>query len=194
MPRYLNIRRGGYICAIVGLVMHPWTLLSSSNNFTSYLSAYSVFLSSIAGVLFTDYYACRRTHLAVPDLYSAAPTSAYRYWGFGGVGWKAYAGYVAGVLINVVGFAGAVGRNVPIGAVYVYRLNFFTGFIVSGAVYWGLCRVWPSPGMVGYMGGDVDGKGADEERSEGSVEYDEDEKKEPKAEAGEAHVYPAHEA
>ena len=46
-----NIRRGGYIAAIVGLCMCPWNLLKSSNNFTSYLSAYSVFLSSIAGVM-----------------------------------------------------------------------------------------------------------------------------------------------
>lgn len=24
LPRYINIRRGGYICALVGLVMCPW--------------------------------------------------------------------------------------------------------------------------------------------------------------------------
>ena len=24
LPRYLNIRRGGYICAAVGLAMCPW--------------------------------------------------------------------------------------------------------------------------------------------------------------------------
>lgn len=46
-----NIRRGGFIAAIVGICMLPWNLLKSSNNFTSYLSAYSVFLSSIAGVM-----------------------------------------------------------------------------------------------------------------------------------------------
>jgi nucleobase:cation symporter-1, NCS1 family len=46
-----NIRRGGYIAAIVGFAICPWNFLSSSTNFTSYLSAYSVFLSSIAGVM-----------------------------------------------------------------------------------------------------------------------------------------------
>lgn len=50
-PHWQNIRRGGYIAAIVGLCILPWNLLKSSNNFTSYLSAYSVFLSSIAGVM-----------------------------------------------------------------------------------------------------------------------------------------------
>lgn len=50
-PRFINIRRGGYVAALVGLVMCPWNLLKDSNSFTSYLSAYSVFLSSIAGVM-----------------------------------------------------------------------------------------------------------------------------------------------
>ncbi|KAF8621687.1 hypothetical protein AX15_007586, partial [Amanita polypyramis BW_CC] len=51
LPRYINIRRGGYIAAIVGICMLPWNLLKSSNEFTNYLSAYSVFLSSITGVM-----------------------------------------------------------------------------------------------------------------------------------------------
>lgn len=42
LPRYLNIRRGGYICAIVGLCMCPWYVsdLPAINNpieLTSYL-------------------------------------------------------------------------------------------------------------------------------------------------------------
>jgi nucleobase:cation symporter-1, NCS1 family len=63
LPRYINIRRGGYVCAAVGLAMCPWNLLSTSNNFTTYLSAYSVFLSSIAGVIISDYYFVRKVHL-----------------------------------------------------------------------------------------------------------------------------------
>lgn len=31
------------------------------------------------------------------------------------------------------------------GAVYLYRFNFFTGFIVSSTVYYLLCRVKPVP-------------------------------------------------
>lgn len=71
LPRFFNIRRGGYIAVIVALVlvaivasrtcisadhvfrsprMQPWRLLSSSSQFTLYLSAYSVFLSAIIGV------------------------------------------------------------------------------------------------------------------------------------------------
>ncbi|KAK0665682.1 putative uracil permease [Cercophora samala] len=143
LPRWLDIRRGGYIAAVVGLAMCPYTLLTDSNQFTTYLSAYSVFLSSIAGVMISDYYFVRRGYLDVKELYDARPTSPYRFtYGFH---WRAYAAYIAGILINVVGFAGAVGTKVPIGATYVYNVNFFGGFGVSAFVYWGLCKLSPIP-------------------------------------------------
>lgn len=143
LPRYLNIRRGGYICACVGLVMCPWNLMSSSNNFTTYLSAYSVFLSSIAGVICCDYYLVRKGYLQVRDLYSAQKTGPY-YYTFG-FHWRGYAAYIAGILINVVGFAGAVGVEVPKGATYIYNLNFFCGFAVASTVYYTLCKVSKVP-------------------------------------------------
>jgi len=159
-PRYLNIRRGGYICAAIGLAMCPWQLLSSSNQFTTYLSAYSVFLSSIAGVMISDYYFVKRGYLQVKDLYSAKRDGPYFY--FYGFNWRAYAAYISGILINVVGFAvsllslsyetyanrldqGAIGDKVPAGAMYIYNLNFFCGFIVSSGVYYLGCRFYPIP-------------------------------------------------
>ncbi|KAF2222329.1 putative uridine permease Fui1 [Elsinoe ampelina] len=142
-PRFINIRRGGYICALVGLVICPWQFLTSASNFTTYLSAYSVFLSSIAGPMITDYFLVRKGYLQIRDLYSADPHGPY--YATYGCQWRGYAAYICGILINVVGFAGAVGTEVPIGATYVYRLNFFTGFIVSSGVYWGLCTAFPVP-------------------------------------------------
>ncbi|KAJ9603156.1 uracil permease [Cladophialophora chaetospira] len=145
LPRYLNIRRGGYICAIVGLCICPWNFLRSSNNFTKYLLSYSVFFSSIAGVIICDYYFVRRGCLSLKDLYSARKGSLY-YYTFG-LSWRAYAAYVAGILVNAMGFADAVGTKVPIGAVYIYRVNYFAGFLVSMATYYLLCRIRPIPEM-----------------------------------------------
>ncbi|KAL5504638.1 FUR4 [Sanghuangporus vaninii] len=141
LPRYINIRRGGYVCAAVGLAMCPWNLLKSSNRFTTYLSAYSVFLSSIAGVIIADYYAVRKGYLKVEELYTARKKSPYFY--VFGINLRAYGAYIAGILINVVGFAGAVGADVPIGAEYIYNVNFFAGFIVSFGTYYLLCWYWP---------------------------------------------------
>ncbi|OAX82347.1 hypothetical protein ACJ72_03306 [Emergomyces africanus] len=142
-PRFLSIRRGSYICATVGFAMCPWHLLSSSNSFTTYLSAYSVFLSSIAGPMICDYYLVRKGYIEVKELYSARKHSPY-YYTFG-FSWHAYVSYFSGILINIVGFVGAVGVKVPVGATYLYNLNFFCGFIVSFAMYFILTRVWPIP-------------------------------------------------
>ncbi|KAH6895701.1 permease for cytosine/purines, uracil, thiamine, allantoin-domain-containing protein [Thelonectria olida] len=142
-PRYINIRRGGYICAAVGLAMCPYNLLTSSNQFTTYLSAYSVFLSSIAGVMVSDYYLVRRGYLEIKELYDARKSGPYFYtYGFN---WRGYAAYIAGILINVVGFAGAIGRDVPIGATYIYNLNYFFGFGIALGMYWLLCKFFPVP-------------------------------------------------
>ncbi|KIJ59374.1 hypothetical protein HYDPIDRAFT_162483 [Hydnomerulius pinastri MD-312] len=143
-PRFINIRRGGYIAAIVGLCMCPWNLLKSSNDFTSYLSAYSVFLSSIAGVMVTEYYVIRKGHYNVADLYQTSKDSWY--WYTYGINFRAYAAYIAGILINVVGFAGATGRTVPLAATRIYELSFFTGFGVSALVYYTLNRLFPVVG------------------------------------------------
>lgn len=120
LPRWISIRRGSYLCAIVGLAMCPWHLLSSSNNFTTYLSAYSVFLSSIAGVMCADYYLVRKGYLQTRNLYSADRKGPYFF--HGGVSWRGYAAYLAGILPNVVGFVGAVGVEVPKGELYFFFL------------------------------------------------------------------------
>ncbi|BDD64249.1 hypothetical protein MAP00_009087 [Monascus purpureus] len=148
LPRYITIRRGGYICAAIGLAMCPWKLESSSNQFTTYLSAYSVFLSSIAGVILCDYFVVRKGYLSVKDLYSGEKHSPYYY--TYGVSWRAYFAYISGILINIVGFVGAIQEvngkvTVPIGAQYIYNINYFVGVIVSFTTYYAICIVFPVP-------------------------------------------------
>lgn len=46
-------------------------------------------------------------------------------------------------MINIVGFVGAIGKDVPRGAQYLYNVNFFGGFMVAGGCYWVLCRLFP---------------------------------------------------
>lgn len=103
-----------------------------------------MFLSAIAGVMASDYYLVRRGYLDIEELYSARKDSLY--YGFYGVSWHGYAAYFCGILINIVGFAGAVGVDVPVGAVYIYNVNYFSGFIVSGGIYWFLAWLVPIPG------------------------------------------------
>jgi NCS1 family nucleobase:cation symporter-1 len=90
-----------------------------------------------------DYYLNRKGYLQVKDLYSASRDGPY-YFVFG-FSWHAYASYLSGILVNIVGFAGAVGRTVPVGAQYIYNVNYFSGFFVSAVMYYILTRVFPLP-------------------------------------------------
>ena len=118
-------------------------LLSTSNNFTTYLSAYSVFLSSIAGVIVCDYYLVRHGYYEIRQLYSAQKTSPYFF--TYGIHWRAYTAYICGILINIVGFVGAIGVDVPAAAKYIYNFNFFGGFLIAAGTYYLLCWISPIP-------------------------------------------------
>ena len=90
-----------------------------------------------------DYYFVRRGYLDIKGLYSARKSDPYYYtYGFS---WRAYASYISGILINIVGFAGAIGHEVPVGAQYIYNINYFSGVIVSGGMYYILTRLFPIP-------------------------------------------------
>jgi NCS1 family nucleobase:cation symporter-1 len=102
-----------------------------------------VFLSSIAGVMICDYYLVRKGYFDIKALYSARAQDPYFYWF--GWSWRGYAAYICGILINMVGFVGAIGKPVPIGATYIYNVNFFGGFIIASGIYWLLCHFFPIP-------------------------------------------------
>lgn len=90
-----------------------------------------------------DYYIVRKGYLDIRSLYSARKTDPY-YYTFG-FSWRAYTAYFCGIIVNIVGFVGAVGYKVPIGAQYIYNVNYFSGVLVSGVVYLVLTMVFPVP-------------------------------------------------
>lgn len=43
-PRYVNIRRGQLICALLCWALVPWKILASAGSFLNFMAAYAVFL------------------------------------------------------------------------------------------------------------------------------------------------------
>lgn len=147
LPRFINIRRGGYFCMVVGICMNPWLLYKSSATFGNYLGAYGVLLSCIAGPMITDYWIVRRGHMRLADLYTTSKDGWYTYtWG---INWRGYAGYFAGFAINAPGFIHALKPDLKVGvaAQRIYALSWLTGTGVSALVYYLCCVVSPPPGM-----------------------------------------------
>jgi NCS1 family nucleobase:cation symporter-1 len=146
MPRYLTIQRGALISLAIALAICPWHFASSNSNFATYLSAYSVLLAPFIGVILGDYYILRRGNLSIPDLYTMGKEGAY--WYTSGINFRAFVAYIAGLLMNIVGFAGAVGANVSITATHIYTLAPFTGSLIALVVYLAICWYWPPVGAV----------------------------------------------
>ncbi|AGO10912.1 AaceriAFR598Cp [[Ashbya] aceris (nom. inval.)] len=146
LPKFVNIRRGSYICAVLALVICPWNLLSGSETFVNALAAYAVFLSAIAGVISADYYIVRKGYVNLRHCYSNRPDSYYMYNKYG-TNWRAVVAYVVGIVPNFPGFLGSLGVSVPIGATKVYYCNYFVGYFISAIVYLVLVHFFPVAGV-----------------------------------------------
>lgn len=77
LPKYINIRRGAYVGLIISIALCPWQLLSSAATFISVLSAYSVFLGPMAGIMICDYWVVRRGRVKLSDLYHGREEGVY---------------------------------------------------------------------------------------------------------------------
>jgi len=141
-PRYINIRRGQYVCALVGLATCPWIIQNSAVSFTSFLGGYSIFLGPICGILLADYYVYRRRKLDIAALYHKEGSP---YWYTHGVNLRAIVAFFLALIPNLPGFAFIVNNKVqvPIGAKYIFSLVWPVGVIVAAACYLLLNLVWP---------------------------------------------------
>ncbi|KAH7587657.1 hypothetical protein J7298_01426 [Nakaseomyces glabratus] len=146
LPKFINIRRGSYLCACIALVICHWNLMASSSKFTTALGAYAVFLSAIAGVISADYFVVRKGYVNVFHCYTNKPDSYYMYNRYG-TNWRAVCGYIVGIAPNFAGFLGSIDVHVPIGAMKVYYLNYFIGYLVAGLVYLVLVYYFPVKGV-----------------------------------------------
>jgi NCS1 family nucleobase:cation symporter-1 len=127
-PRRISFRTGGLITCAMGIVMQPWTLMSSYSNYIfKWLVGYSGFLGPIAGVLICDYFVVRKKYLVVEDLYQR--NGQYEY--SRGFNWTAILALALGAGVAFIGLA------VPAVRV-LYNYAWFVGFLVSFLSYFAL--------------------------------------------------------
>ncbi|THW35694.1 putative uridine permease [Aureobasidium pullulans] len=140
-PKYLTVRKGFFICAVISFVINPWYLLGSAGIFISFLASYQIFLSAITGVLLCHYYIISRGYLKIDDLYTSDKNGVYHY--FHGWNWRAYVAYVVGIIPNFYGFLNNMGVSAPTGVTKAYYFACEIGLILSFGVYWACCYFYP---------------------------------------------------
>ncbi|KAK6832876.1 hypothetical protein PG987_007570 [Apiospora arundinis] len=147
VPTYIDIRRGAYIGLILSIAMCPWELLSSAGVFISVLSAYSVFLGPIVGIMVCEYWVLRKRRVKLSDLYHPGKSGLYYYWN--GFNLRAFASWIVGWSYLIPGFIHNVNPaiEVPQACTHLYSLAFPLGFTVSFLVHWGINKLIPPPGL-----------------------------------------------
>jgi NCS1 family nucleobase:cation symporter-1 len=138
LPRFLNIRRGMYLCYCLGLLIFPWKILKSSTTFLRFLGGYSIFLAPLVGIFITDYFVVRKGNVWTEDLFS--PKRGTAYWYHGGTSWRCVAAFLTTVILLIPGFAAQFGHDMGIAWEHIYSLGWVLGCTISSVVYWCLCQ------------------------------------------------------
>ncbi len=171
-PKYINIKRGCVLAAIIGgWVIVPWKILSSAETFLAFMGGYAVFLAPMAGIIASDYWIVKRQHMDVPALYD--PHGRYRY-NVTGINWRAMLAFLLAVCPNLPGLAYSINNNTKItsGAKNLYTFDWLYGFLVSILVYSVTSYIWkPSNQLVPKTVYGIPQDPADEEAYE--EQYDE---------------------
>ncbi|GKZ66725.1 hypothetical protein AnigIFM50267_000594 [Aspergillus niger] len=145
LPRYITVKRGFFICAILSYAICPWYLLATAAVFINFLSSYQIFLSAIAGVLICDYYMIRRGWLDIPALYTSRTDGVYHF--FHGFNLRGFGAYLVAVAPNFYGFLHEMGVKAPLGIQRFYFVAYPVGLLIAFGVYYLACLAWPPAKM-----------------------------------------------
>ena len=129
-PKYINIRRGQFICAILGFAICPWLIEAKAASFLAFLNGYTVFLGPLVGVVMADFWLVRKGKgFNVYNLYK--PHGLYWYTrGWNLIGLSAF---IIGVVPQLPGLAYHI--NPELAGLERGYLNFTTLSWLDGATF-----------------------------------------------------------
>lgn len=140
-PRFVNIRRGQLLCAVLCWALVPWKILASAGSFLNFMAAYAIFLGPIASIMLFDFYVVHRRRYDTVAMYD--PRGIYRY--TGGVNWRAIVAFLVGVAPSLPGFINGINPDVDVGVgIHPYQFGWLLGFFGTALVYTTLSLLIPA--------------------------------------------------
>ena len=143
-PRYVNIRRGQLICAVLGFAINPWAIQAKAARFLAFLNGYSVFLGPVVGILLSDFLLVRKAKgYNVSQLYKPHGL----YWFFHGWNWRAIISLLVGVTPLLPGLIHGINPAITMsrGILEFYTLSWLDGLVFAGLSYYVLYLAFPFP-------------------------------------------------
>ncbi|KAF2160901.1 hypothetical protein M409DRAFT_37668 [Zasmidium cellare ATCC 36951] len=152
LPRWINIRRGQYLTAVLGLATNPWRLLSSAGVFLTVISGYTVFVQPFIGILVGYYFIVYKQRVLIEHLYRVGKDSSI-YWYFHGVNWRAIFAWLVGVVPHLPGFLHAVSSTIWVsnGAAHLYQLTSITSSLFAFLTTVLLAYLFPVKSQAEYV-------------------------------------------
>lgn len=141
-PKYIDIRRGQILCAIIGgWALCPWEILANATGFLSFMDGYTIFLGPFAGIMVTDFYLVHKGCVDVPAMYD--PSGRYRY--TGGFNWRAVLAMIVTVGPTLPGLINSIDPTIKIGyATRLFDIAWMYGFVVASLVYYVTSYLFPA--------------------------------------------------
>ncbi len=125
-PKKISFRTGGIITGIIGIIICPWILMDEISNILIFISG---LLGPVLGIMLSDYYWLRKTKIELAELYKEDGLYVYNQ----GFNSAAMISLFAGIFVAIIGyFIPALDA--------LYRLSWFSGFIVSFVLYYLLMK------------------------------------------------------
>lgn len=135
-PAVFSFRAGGLCTALLGILLQPWRLMQSSQDFIyTWLIGYSALLGPVGGIMLVDYFGLRGRELNIDDLFSCYKGGLY--WYKNGYNVAAIVALCAGILPNIPGFLTSTGALHHCAHIFtlIYDNAWFVGFCIAGLVY-----------------------------------------------------------
>jgi NCS1 family nucleobase:cation symporter-1 len=131
-PKLISFKRGGYIAALIALVLYPFA--PWEGNAAGFVSAIGSIMGPLLGVILVDYYLVQKTNVDVAALYHE--DGIYRYVG----GWN-----VAALVAAAIGalFSTILPNFTTVLPSWWGIYGWFFGVAIAGAAYFALAMVFP---------------------------------------------------
>jgi NCS1 family nucleobase:cation symporter-1 len=126
-PRHIDFKKGGYIAALIALVLYPFAPWEGSA--ASFVGLIGATMGPIFGIMMVDYYLIAKGRVNVPALYQE--DGEYRYQN----GWNVSALVAAGIGAL---FSSILPNFTSILPAWWAVYGWFFGVAIAGAVYYGL--------------------------------------------------------
>lgn len=142
-PKYINIRRGQFICAVIGFAICPWEIEAKATTFLAFMGAYTLFLGATTGVMMMDYFWIRRGYgINISHLFKPQGI----YWYTHGFNWRAFIAWFVALAPLLPGMLASMGVKITNkGILNLYSWNYVLVVTFSGLIYLGLTTAFPVP-------------------------------------------------